>query len=195
MTDQPPVRFPAISDEKMTAEQRRVAASIIQARKSFAGPFNAMLRSPAAADAMQQIGVYIRFKSPVPAPLKELAILMVARFWTSEFEWHFHRELAEAAGLHSHQVDALLGGRRPSELKEDEATVYRFVAQLLRSGHVTDPCFEEMKSTFGESLVTEFITIVGYYCTVSFFLNVDRHPRPDGAMPMPPLEQAPFGDA
>ena len=43
-----------------------------------------MLRSPELADPLQQIGAYIRFRSPAAPKLKELAIIMVARFWNAE---------------------------------------------------------------------------------------------------------------
>jgi 4-carboxymuconolactone decarboxylase len=195
MSVPPTIRFPAIPDEQMSDDQRRIAASILKGRKSLSGPFNAMLRSPAVADPLQQIGAYIRFVCPAPARLKEFAIIMVARHWNAEFEWHVHRGIAESEGLDPAKADAILAGHRPAGLDDDEAEIYRFVGQLLRTGQVADAAFEGMKARFGEPLVTDFITLVGYYCTASFFLNVDRHPRPDGAASMPVLDGPPFADA
>lgn len=191
----PPVRFPSIPEAEMSDEQRRIAASILAGRKSLSGPFNAMLRSPSVADPLQQIGAYIRFSCPAPQRLKEFAIIMVARFWNAEFEWFVHRGIAEAEGLEPHKADAILAGRRPDSLSHDEAEVYRFVGQLLRTGHASDESFDGMKTRFGERLVTDFIVLVGYYCTASFLLNVDRHPIPEGAPPMPALSAPPFADA
>jgi 4-carboxymuconolactone decarboxylase len=194
MTTPLPVRFPPLADAEMTDRQRQIAGKILNGRKSLSGPFNAMLRSPAVADPLQEIGAYIRFASPAESRLKEFAIIMVARFWNAEFEWHIHRGLAESEGLEPAKADSILAGHRPSGLGEDEAEVYRFVGLLLRTGHVTDESFEGMKARFGEQLVTDFITLVGYYCTASFFLNVDRHPLPSGASPMPRLASPPFAD-
>lgn len=194
MTICPTVRFPPLSDDAMDERQRQIASKILKGRKSLSGPFNAMLRSPAVADPLQEIGAYIRFVSPAAPRLKEFAIIMVARFWNAEFEWHIHRELAESAGLLPAKADSILAGRSPDDLGEDEAEVYRFVALLLRTGTVTDESFEGMKARFGELLVTDFITLVGYYSTASFFLNTDRHPLPAGANPMPRLVHPPFAD-
>jgi 4-carboxymuconolactone decarboxylase len=190
----PPVRFPSIPLEQMSPEQRRISEAIMVGRKSMSGPFNGMLRSPTLADPLQQIGAYLRFTAPAPSRLKELAIIMVARFWSAEFEWYIHRGIAEKEGLAPAKADAILGGRRPDGLAADEADVYQFVGELLRTGGVRDATFEAMTTRFGEQIVSEFIALVGYYCTASFFLNVDRQPRPEGAPPMLKLMQPPFED-
>ena len=153
-----------------------------------------MLRSPAVADPLQEIGAYIRFRMSASAKLKEFAIIMVARFWGAEFEWHIHRNIAEAEGLEPKKINAILRGKRPASLDNDEAEVYRFMAELLLTGRVTDSSFDSMTQRFGERIVTDFITLAGYYTTVSFFLNVDRHPLPDGVEPMPRLTDLPFND-
>ena len=120
--------------------------------------------------------------------------MMVARFWSAQFEWHAHRELAERAGLESEKANALLVGERPRGLLPEEVAVYRFVGQLLTTGRVTEEAFTQMKQRFGEETVVDFIALVGYYCTASFFLNVDQHPLPAGAQPLPILPMVPFLD-
>jgi 4-carboxymuconolactone decarboxylase len=186
------VRFPSISDKEMTSEQLRVAKSILEGRKSLQGPFNAMLRSPELADPLQKIGAYIRFRSPIPLKIREFAIIMVARFWNAEFEWHVHRDLAEQAGLERAKIEAILAGKRPRKMTPDEAVVYSLISELLTGGRVTDRVFTAAKLRFGESAVVDFIGLVGYYTAISLLLNVDRYPSPQGAVAMPRLSLLAF---
>ena len=62
------------------------------------GPFNVLLRSPEMGDLAQQFGASTRFKSSVPPRLNELAIIITARYWTSQYEWQAHHRAALQAG-------------------------------------------------------------------------------------------------
>jgi 4-carboxymuconolactone decarboxylase len=189
------VRFPALAESEMTSEQKRIADSIKVGRKSLSGPFHAMLRSPDLAGPLERIGAYLRFSAPMSQKLKELAIIVVARYWSAQFEWVVHRKLAEDAGLAASKADTVMAGRRPIDFDPDEDLVFRFVVQLLLAGFVNDATFDEAKARFGEPQVADLIGLVGYYCTVSFFLNVDRQPIPEGTTGLPALATRPFTDA
>jgi 4-carboxymuconolactone decarboxylase len=176
-------RFPEIPSERLSEEQRRIVAEILQGRKSLHGPFNAMLRSPRIADWFQKIGAYLRFVSPLPTKLKELAIIVVARRWSSDIEWHVHSGIAREAGLAESTIATIEDGRRP-DLEGDEAAVFDFIVALLTTGFVSDDLFQPVKDRYGEAGATELIAIAGYYCAVSFFLNVDGAALPEGARPL-----------
>src|SRR5262249_10859320 len=110
-------RFRSLSDDEMTPEQQRVAAALRNGpRRGLPGPFHALLRSPVLADRVRQLGDYIRFESSLPDPLRELAILIVARFWSAQYEWHQHRRIALEAGLDPAIPDAIAAGRRPNRM-------------------------------------------------------------------------------
>ena len=57
---------------------------------------------------VQKLGEEIRFRSSLPSKLNEMAILITARFWTSQYEWYAHCKLALAAGLE--RLDLALQG-------------------------------------------------------------------------------------
>lgn len=176
-------RFPQIPSDRLTPEQARIVAEIMNGRKSLQGPFNAMLRSPTIADWFQKIGAYIRFTSPIPVGLKELAIIIVARYWSSDLEWHIHSGIARDSGVSEATIAAIEDGRRP-ELEGDEAAVFDFIVALLTTGFVSDAVFDAIKVRFGETGASELIALAGYYTTVSFFLNVDRAALPEAARPL-----------
>ena len=137
--------------------------------------------------AAQELGAHIRFHSSLPSALNEMAILMTARRWTAQYEWHAHHELALHAGLDPAIADAIAAGERPA-LDETTAAVYEFTAQLLESGRVADDAWDAVVRRWGRTGAIELIGTVGYYCLVSFILNVDRYPLPDGQSdPLDPL--------
>jgi 4-carboxymuconolactone decarboxylase len=184
-------RFAPLDPGQASPDQKAVIANLLAgprgARTGLAGPFNALLRSPQLGDRLQKLGEYVRFQSALPARLNELAILMTARHWTSQFEWHAHYIFALEAGLDPAVADAIAKGRRPIALRTDEIAVYEFCAELLSEKQVSDAKFAAVKALFGEAGVVDLIGTVGYYHIVSMILNVDCYPLPDGVPP--PLQK------
>jgi len=194
-------RFAIMQPDQMNAEQKKLFEAIVSGPRAAnygadaaahvlkGRPFNAWLRSPELGDRLQKVGEHIRFKSSIPKRLNELAILITAREWTSQYEWHAHHPLAMKAGLDPKIAEELALGKRPSGMKEDEAAVYDFCIQLHRSKKVDDASFQRVKALFGEQGVVDLIGVSGYYTAVSMTLNVAEVPLPEGTpLPLKPLE-------
>jgi 4-carboxymuconolactone decarboxylase len=181
-------RFEELTPATMTPEQQRVAAAIEAGPRGagLRGPFNALLRSPELCDLVQRLGAYVRFRSALPPALNELAICLVGRRWTAQYEFYAHRRLALAAGVAPAVLDAIAAGRRPHGLAADEAAIYDFTTALLESGEVSDAAFAAVHARFGERGVIDLIGTVGYYTLVAMVLNVERVPLPDGEPPLAP---------
>jgi len=180
-------RFKPIEYAQMTAEQK-VMADLVMSGKiqgGTGGPFNVLLRSPALGTAVVRYGEYVRFRSPLPAKLNELAALITTRYWTAQFPWYAHHRAALQAGLSEAIISAIAEGRRPASLppngmQRDEEAVYNFCTELLKTGEVSDATFRAAKDKLGEAGVVELLGIVGYYGTVSMLVNTDRYPLPEG---------------
>ena len=182
-------RFKPLGESDMTEAQRRVYKEIASGpRGGVRGPFNALLRSPELADRAQKFGEYVRFASSLPERLKEFAILITARHWTAQYEWHSHHAHALKAGLAPGVAADLARGKRPAGMKDDEAAAYDFCKELHEKKSVSDSAYRAAVAQFGERGVVDLIAVSGYYTLVSMVLNVDRHPIPGGApAPLPPL--------
>jgi 4-carboxymuconolactone decarboxylase len=177
-------RFRPLTYDEMTPAQRTMIEHVLAGpRGSVDGPFNVQLRSPEMGDLGQQFGASTRFATSVPRKLYELAIIITARHWTAQFEWYAHRRGAVAAGISPGVADAIAEGRRPAGLPPDEQAVYNFATELLETKQVSDATFDAARKLLGERGVVELINVMGWYGTVSMFLNVDRYPLPDGAQP------------
>jgi len=181
-------RFKPLSQHDMNLDQQRVAHAIAGGpRGGLRGPFHALLRSPELADRVRHLGDYVRFESTVPAALRELAILLVARFWSAHYEWNAHRKHAAAAGLDPGIADAIELGRRPAMMSTDEALVYDFVSELLIDRDISDTTFHAALARFGEQTIVELIGVAGYYGFISLVLNASRTPVAEGGKPLPAL--------
>src|ERR1041384_3383937 len=102
-------RFPILQPEQMNAEQKKLLEAIAGGARAQnygsdpvghvlrRGPFNAWMRSPEFGMRLQAVGEQIRFRSSIPLRLNELAILVTAREWTSQYEWFAHHALAMKA--------------------------------------------------------------------------------------------------
>ena len=181
-------RFKPLSQHDMTLDQQRVAQAVASGpRGGLRGPFHALLRSPELADRLRHLGDYVRFESALPATLRELAVLLVARFWSSHYEWNAHRKHAAAAGLDPGIADAIEIGRRPAKLSADESLAYDFITELLTDKDVSDATFDAAIVRFGERTIVELIGTAGYYGFISLVLNASRTPVPEGGTPLPAI--------
>jgi 4-carboxymuconolactone decarboxylase len=176
--------------ESMNPQQRAVADAILSGPRASStglrGPFEPLLHSPGLAGPAQMLGAHVRFATSVPIALNEMAIIMVARRWTAQFEWHAHRQMAIDAGMDPAVAGAIAEGRAP-DLDAEGAAVYRFASELLDRADVSDEAWDGVVSRWGKTGAIDLIGAVGYYTMVSMILNVDRYPLPPGVEPLPDL--------
>ena len=133
-------------------------------------------------DLGQQFGAATRFATTVLQRLYELAIIITARHWTAQFEWTAYHRSALQAGLSPTIADAVAVGR-PATMQPDQEAVYNFATELLQTKQVSDRTFDAAKRVLGERGVVDLISVMGWYGTVSMYLNVDRYPLPAGSQP------------
>jgi 4-carboxymuconolactone decarboxylase len=182
-------RFKPLTSEELNAEQRTLVDNVLKGpRGSVAGPFNILLRSPDLGERIQRVGEYVRFRSSLPPRLNEFVILITARAWTGQFEWHDHYARAVKAGLKPEIADDVAVNKRPTEMQPDEEIIYNFTKELLDTHQVSDASFKAVVDKFGERGVVDLMGTIGYYHIMSIMLNVDRYPLPAGASnPLKPL--------
>jgi 4-carboxymuconolactone decarboxylase len=177
-------RFKPLTYGELTPEQKTLAEHVLKGeRGTLNGPFNVLMRSPEMGDLAQQLGTYIRFHTSVPLRLNEFAILITARSWNAQYDWASHHKYALKAGLSPAIIDAVAAGKRPSSMQPDEEIVYNFCTELINTKQVSDATFHAAVDKFGERMVVDLISVVGYYHFVSMILNVDQYPLPEGAQP------------
>ena len=113
----------------------------------------------------------------------EFAILITARYWTQNYEWDAHNQLALQGGLSADIIKAIAEGRRPDKMAADEEALYTFCDELHRNQSVSDATYARAVSAFGEQGVIDIVGISGYYTLLAMVLNTARTPVPVGHTP------------
>ena len=182
-------RMPSIPAERLTDAQKKAIEEFKAARsQDISGPFVPLLRSPEVMSRARAMGDYLRFKSSLPPRLSEFVILLTARRWTQQYEWHAHQPLAVQGGLRAAIATAIAEGRRPDGLAADEEAVYALWDEVQRNQSVSDATYAKAIAAVGEQGVIDVLGITGYYTMLAMVMNTTRTPLPDGAKPpLPPL--------
>lgn len=181
-------RIPELKPDQLNFSQLQIRDEILAGpRGSLRGPFQAWLYSPGLADPAQKLGEYCRFSSSLPNRLSELAILVIARYWSAQFEWYAHAPAAISAGVSATAVEAIRINQQPVLDSDDERLVYDFVRELLESRTVSQTTYNQTETALGRTSVVDLVGIIGYYCLVSITLNVFEMPLPNGELPPLPL--------
>jgi 4-carboxymuconolactone decarboxylase len=196
-------RLPKFEPPALDAEQRSLYDAIAGGRRAqgpqlfrladadgrLEGPFNAFLLQPRLGSALQALGASVRYDTGLDDRCREIAILVVAAHWRSDFEWHAHEAVGRAAGLGDAELAALREGRH-AELAGRECVVARTAAALVTRGDLDDAEYGEAVGHLGPAGLFELLTLVGYYSTLALQLRVFRVPAPEDTAPEGPAAPA-----
>jgi len=178
-------RVPLVARETATAAQQAAWDRISQSRGRVAGPFAALLHSPELAQRIAAAGHYVRFDGPLPQPVRELAIITVARALDAQYEWAAHAVLARRAGVRDEVIAAIRERTAPAGLTPEEAQVWGFAQALLREHRVSDRDFAVLQARFGLQGVVDLTAVVGYYAMIACALNAFAVEPTPGEPPLP----------
>jgi 4-carboxymuconolactone decarboxylase len=216
-------RLPKLAPAALDDEQRSLYDQIAGGRRAqgpqlfrladaegrLEGPFNAFLLQPRLGSALQALGASVRYDTELDDRCREIAILVVAAHWRSDFEKYAHEAVARSVGLTDADLAAIRDGnyadlaairdgnyadlaaghhgrkagpeRRPAAPAGREAVVARTAAALVARGDLDDAEYREAVGHLGAAGVFELLTLVGYYATLALQLRVFRVPAPDQA--------------
>lgn len=177
-------RIPLPTPDTMTDDQKRVYEKIVSGpRGRLVGPLRAALHSPELAERWQALGALLRFGTSLAPRVSELAIVVTARRWNSQIEWHIHAQEARAAGISDAALDAIRARETPVFDNPDDAVVYEFARQIQETGQVEPDLYAQAVASWDAVGVVELTAVIGYYTMVSMTLNAHEIPMPDDAPP------------
>jgi 4-carboxymuconolactone decarboxylase len=172
-------RIPLPDSAFLTDEQLQAVEALTHGpRKGVFGPFIPLLQTPRLLNLMEPLGAELRFHGRLDDRIRELVICAVARYTSNQFEWAVHVPLAEEAGVSRATITAVLEGRIPKGIPNDEYLALEFAQRLMSVHSVPDTLFAEVKLEFGEEAIIELSTLIGYFVTVCWIMNVSRTESP-----------------
>jgi 4-carboxymuconolactone decarboxylase len=197
----PGARIPKLEPSALDDDQRSLYDAIAGGRRAqgpqlfrladaegrLEGPFNAFLLQPRLGSALQALGASVRYETGLDDRSREIAILVVASLWRSDFEWYAHEAVGRSAGLDDAELAAIRDGHHEA-LPGPEAVLARTTAALVTRSDLDDAEYREAVDRLGTAGLFELLTLVGYYATLALQLRVFRIPAPDGAASTSPTE-------
>ncbi len=181
-------RIDPMRSADMSAEQKRIGEEIAAPRGGkLGGPFAIWLRNPEMADRANRFGDFLRTGTSLPRRQVELAILITARFWTAQYEWHVHEDAALEAGVPADAVAAIKQGRTPDLSDPADLAIYGLCTELYRTRELGDEAYARALDALGEAGVVEIVAIAGFYTMVALTLNAFQVDIPGGGAA--PLER------
>ncbi|HLS75510.1 MAG TPA: carboxymuconolactone decarboxylase family protein [Nocardia sp.] len=166
------MRLPPLpADEWDDRSRRALRALLPRARQNpeGAGPaMSTMVRHPDLVEAFLQFGVYLLFRSTLPARLRELAVLRVAHRAGCAYEWEHHLEIAAESGLDADDIAAIRLGRSADPFDQMVLTA---VDELTEHATLTDDSWAALRAHLDERQVMDFVFTVGGYTTMAMAFN------------------------
>jgi AhpD family alkylhydroperoxidase len=161
-------------------------SALVDERGRLHGPFNALLIDPEFGEAVQRLGMTVRYRSKLSPRAREIATLAVARASQSNFEWHAHSRLGRAAGLTEEEIQAIADDHEAATLDDDERLILRVTRALIEQRDLDDQQFAEGHSRLGDVVLMELVVLVGLYELLARSLRVWRTPLSDDSAPQFP---------
>src|SRR6516164_7997046 len=139
------MRLPIISPDKLTDEQKTLAADMKEGiAKSFQGfvnirgdgallgPWNPWLHEPKFGKPVWELTKAMAFNPSLPPAVREIAILVTGAHFKAAYEIYAHVIAAERKGLSDEKLATIVAGQRPVDLTKQEAVAYDFAGAGLR---------------------------------------------------------------
>ncbi len=166
----------------MSDAQRRVYERIVSGP---AAAWSARCAPPCTIpnwpNAGRPSGTLLRHGTSLPPRVSELAIVVTARRWNSQIEWHIHAQAAAQGGHRSAVLQAIQARRTPVFDTAADEVVYEYARQLQKTGQVAPALYARAVEHWDVAGVVELTAVIGYYTLVSMTLNAHEIPMPDDA--------------
>jgi 4-carboxymuconolactone decarboxylase len=157
----------------LTTEQSHCVAALTNGpRKGVVGPYIPLLQCPRLLNLIEPLGSELRFHGRLDPRVREIVICAVARHTSNQFEWNVHASLAFDAGVSRASISSVLEGRIHVASPQDERIALEFTESLTCSSYVSDSLFGQAKAIFGDEGIIELTTLIGYFVTISWIMNV-----------------------
>ena len=114
----------------------------------------------------------IRYRTSLSERVREMAILIVAAHWHSDFEVYAHEAVGRAAGLSEDILTHIRNAEAPLLEDRNELIAVAFVTELCSGAVVSDHLYDEAIDALGTRKVYELSTLVGYYSTLALQLRL-----------------------
>jgi 4-carboxymuconolactone decarboxylase len=177
-------RLPEIDATKLAPEQRVIYDRMLRERGHMRGPFAVWLRNAELCENTIKLQEMFASRVKLERRLLELMILVAARLATAQYAWFIHEPHALKFGISPEIIQAIRQRRTPDFTREDERLVYDITMELNTTRTLSEASYRRGMATFGEQVMVELISAVGFYSMVAMTLNALDVSVPGGKEPL-----------
>lgn len=164
-------RLPEIDSARLSPEQRATYDRIMRERGHMRGPFAIWLRNAELCENTLKLQEMFASRVKLERRLLELMILVAARLATAQYAWFIHEPHALKFGIAPEIVQAIRERRTPGFTREDERLVYDITTELNTTRTLSEASFQRGMAMFGEQVMVELVSAIGFYVMVAMTLN------------------------
>jgi len=184
-------RLPLPKREALDEQGKRVYDSVLDPKRptlaGFQGPAGIWLHSPRVGEPFREMNRILRAEMPLEPRLRELAILVTAREFDSQFEWTAHEPVALKEGLDPKILDIVKFRKAVSEAPEKETAIIAFGRELFRDRKVRSETYAEMLRVFGQTAVVNLTALMANYAFTAVMLTAFDQQLHEGRKPLLPF--------
>lgn len=151
------------------------------------GPGGIRLHSPQLAERHWNMTHYLRHEAGIPPRTREIAILVTARAFDSQFEWAAHEPVALEADVEPAIIDIIKHRKSTDGLAEVDAVVIAFGRELFDNRKVSSETFARALKLFGERMLVNIVSTMGNYACTAALLTAFDTQLPAGREPLLPV--------
>jgi 4-carboxymuconolactone decarboxylase len=179
------MRIPKIDRAQMDAEQARVYDAALSAGGVVGGPYYAYIRLPALFEAAQNLRAYLFQRSPLSGRERQIANLVVARHWNSQYPWCAQVRGALKVGLEQAIIDAINARKTPEFASLRERTCFLVARELLASQRLSDESYAAAEKALGLNDLIALVATTGSFSTTCMAANTfEVDPPADAPTPL-----------
>ena len=164
-------RLSEIDEAQLFPEQRAIYDQIMRARGHMRGPFAVWLRNAELCENTLKLQEMFASRVKLERRLLELMILVAARLATAQYAWFIHEPHALRLGIAPDIVQAIRQRRTPVFTRDDERLVYDITTELNTTRTLSGQSFQRGMAMFGEQVMVELVSAIGFYSMVAMTLN------------------------
>jgi 4-carboxymuconolactone decarboxylase len=175
-------RIGAPAESELGSAERAEYETAIKGFGAPAGPRMPLLNSPEVLQAWSNMQTALSHSALAPA-LRELAIITIAAYWHSEFEWFVHAPGAAKLGIPPDVIEAIRRRQIPQFESPDQRIVFDYTRELIDDHEVSDKTYQAAWKLLGTRSLVDLTVLLGHYTSVSMTLNAHHVPIPQSATP------------
>ena len=152
------------------------------------GPGGIMLNAPKVSELNSALNRYLRSpETGFDGHVRELAILVTAREFNSQFEWAAHESVALKEGVPAATIDVVKHRKGLKGVPEADAVIIQLGREIYRNTKVSAATYARAVKQFGPERLINLVALMGNYSGTAALLMVFDMQLPPGQKPLLPM--------